>query len=144
MNIVILSGRLTRDPEIRYAQSNGQNVCFAEFCIAIDRESKNDEGADFITCTTAGKNAENIERFFRKGSKIIITNGRWQTGNFTNKDGKKIYTNKCYVNKFEFGDSKNSSSDAQSYTQPQNNQAPAAGNDFMSIPDDIDESFPFQ
>lgn len=132
MNIVTLSGRLTKDPEIRY--SNGEKpMCVARFTLAVDKNYKREgDTANFINCTAFGKTGEVIEKHVTKGTKIMVT-GEWTTGSYTNKDGNKVYTNDCNISKLEFCESKNSSSDAQS-----SNDAP-----FMAIPDGIEADLPF-
>lgn len=132
MNIVTLSGRLTKDPEIRY--SNGEKpMCVARFTLAVDKNYKREgDTANFINCTAFGKTGEVIEKHVTKGTKIMVT-GEWTTGSYTNKDGNKVYTNECNISKLEFCESKNSSSDAQS-----GNDAP-----FMAIPDGIEADLPF-
>lgn len=137
MNQVILSGRFTRDAEIRYSQGN-EPIAVARFTLAVDRRIKNegDQNADFIQCVAFRKTAEFIEKYLRKGSKVIVA-GRWQTGNYTNKDGAKVYTNDCVVDAIEFAGSK---VDAQ--PEEQQNQAPQA-EDFMNIPEGMQEELPF-
>lgn len=134
MNKVILYGRLTRDPEIRYTAGQ-ENKAVARFNLAVDREYKKDgeAQADFISCVAFGKTAEFIEKHIRKGSKILLE-GRWQTGSYE-KDGHKYYTNDCIVEQVEFGESKKAEAGAP---EPQ----PDADG-FMSIPDGIDEELPF-
>ena len=137
MNKVILMGRLTRDPEVRYSQ--GENaMAIARYTLAVDRrfakrDGSNEQTADFIGCVAFGKNAEFAEKYFRKGQQILVE-GRWQTGSFE-KDGKKYYTNDCIVEHFDFADSKKDSETG----------APASdsGDGFMNIPDGLDEELPF-
>ena len=143
MNKVQLVGRLTRDPEIRYSQ--GENAtATARFSVAVNRRFKNSEGnydADFINCVAFGKSAEFVEKYFKKGMPIGLT-GRIQTGSYTNKDGQKVYTTDVVVEETEFVESKGASSaDNSNNSRP----APSAANnnDFMSIPDGIDEELPF-
>jgi len=137
MNKVILIGRLVADPEVRYSQ--GENsICIARYRLAIDRRHKKDgeAEADFIPCVALGKQGEFAEKYLRKGLKIAVT-GRIQTGNYTNKDGQKVYTTDVIVEEHEFCESKG--------TSAQNN-APASQADsdgFMQIPDGIDEELPF-
>ena len=100
MNIVILMGRLTKDPECRWSQDGEK--CTARFTIAVDRIKKDE--ADFINCTAFGKTAEFAEKYLVKGTKIALE-GRWQTGSYE-KDGKKVYTNECIVDRCEFAESK--------------------------------------
>lgn len=145
MNNVILMGRLTRDPDIRYSQS-GDNMAIARFTLAVDRKFKrqddaNQQNADFISCVAFGKTAEVAEKYLRQGMKIAVT-GRIQTGNYTNKDGQKIYTTDVVLDNIEFAESKGSraeSSDEQAAYRPTS----AAGDGFMNIPDGIDEELPF-
>ena len=136
MNSVQLLGRLTRDPDVRYADS-GSTI--ARFSLAVDRRFKQEGGdtADFINCIAFGKTAEFIERYIFKGTKIAL-NGRIQTGSFTNKDNVKVYTTDVVVENVEFAESKNNNSNAGS-----NVNTSAQNEDFMSIPDGIDEELPF-
>ncbi len=142
MNKVILMGRLTRDPEVRYSQ--GENAtAVARFTLAVDRRFRREEAtADFIGCVAFGKNAEFIEKYFRQGSKIALT-GRIQTGSYTNRDGQKVYTTDVVVEEAEFAESKNAA--GESGFQPASRPQPsaAAGDGFMNIPDGIDEELPF-
>ena len=149
MNKVILMGRLTRDPEVRYSQ--GENsLAIARYTLAVDRRFKRDgeASADFINCVAFGKAAEHAERFYRQGLKVVIA-GRIQTGSYTNKDGVKVYTTEVVVEEQEFAESKAvSDANAGSYRQaPSPAPAPApvsdAGDGFMNIPDGIDEELPF-
>ena len=93
MNKVILMGRLTRDPEVRYSQ--GENpLAIARYTLAVDRRIKgsgSEQSADFIGCVAFGKSGEFAEKYFHKGTKVAIS-GRIQTGSYTNKDGQKVYT----------------------------------------------------
>ena len=138
VNKVILVGRLTRDPEIRYSQ--GDNVtCIGRISLAVDRRFKQ-EGqptADFINCIAFGKRAEFLEKYCQKGTKLVVE-GSWQTGSYTNKDGQKIYTNECLIENCEFAESKNASgnNNGGGNTPAQNN----SGGDFMHIPDEIDDA----
>lgn len=143
MNKSILVGRLTRDPEVRYSQGENANAV-ARFTIAVNRRFKNSEGnydADFINCVAFGKSAEFIEKYFKKGMAIGIT-GRIQTGNYTNKDGVKVYTTDVVVEEAEFVESKNSGGSSASSNVPTNNNSPSADG-FMNIPDGIDEELHF-
>lgn len=136
MNKVVLVGRLTKDPEVRYAQ-NDNSTAIARFTVACDRKIK-DSGADFISCVAFGKTAEFLEKYFAKGSKIGLT-GHIQTGNFTNKDGQKVYTTDVIVDEVEFVESKS----AASNEAPAINEAAASSDGFMNIPDGLDEDLPF-
>lgn len=140
MNKVILCGRAVRDAEIRYIQ--GSNMAVANYTLAVDRAFKKDgePTADFISCVAFGKNAEFAEKFIYKGTKMIVE-GRWQTGSYTNKDGNKVYTNDCVVERHEFAESKNSSSNSDNGNNPR--PVPVDDNVFMSIPDGIEDQLPF-
>lgn len=145
MNKVILMGRLTRDPEVRYSQ--GENpLAIARFTLAVDRRFKRDgeQSADFISCVAFGKQAEHAERYYRQGLKIVVC-GRIQTGSYTNRDGVKVYTTEVVVEEQEFAESK-AASDAHAggfQSAPQPSPAAPAGDGFMNIPDGIDEELPF-
>lgn len=104
MNKAILCGRLVRDPEVKYSQTG---VAITNFTIAIDRPSKKDEPkqADFINCVAFQKQAEFIGNYFQKGRKMLLE-GRIQTRNYENKEGKKVYVTEVIVNSVEFADSK--------------------------------------
>ena len=146
MNKVILMGRLTRDPEVRYSQ--GENaLAIARYTLAVDRRFNRggeENTADFINCVAFGKAGEFAERYFRKGTKLLVS-GRIQTGSYTNKDGVKVYTTEVVAEEQEFAESKNSSAGSNGgFTG--GNRAPepsGAGDGFMNIPDGIDEELPF-
>ena len=112
MNKVILMGRLTRDPEVRYSQGDNP-MAIARFSLAVDRRrtSNNQDGqtADFINIVTFGKLGEFAEKYLHKGTKVTLS-GRIQTGSYTNKDGQKVYTTEVVADEIEFAESKNSSS----------------------------------
>lgn len=150
MNKVVLMGRLTRDPEVRY--SSGETAtAVARFTLAVDRRFARRDGeqtADFIGCVAFGRNAEFIEKYFRQGMRVSIC-GRIQTGSYTNRDGQKVYTTDVVVEEQEFAESK-AASDANRSSMGggyQASSAPspmgAAGDGFMNIPDGIDEELPF-
>ena len=133
MNKVILMGRLTRDPEVRYSAGDN-SMAVARYTLAVDRRVRRDEGqgADFIGCVAFGKSAEFAEKYLRKGTKVVVT-GRIQTGSYTNRDGQKVYTTDVVIEEQEFAESKASSQPGQD-----------KGSDgFMNIPDGIDEELPF-
>lgn len=139
MNKVILAGRFTRDPEVRYT-NDGTSI--ARFSIAVNRrfvKEGSDQKADFLNCVAFGKSAEFIEKYFTKGMKADLS-GRIRTESYTNKDGVKIYTTDIVVEEIEFGESKGSSQ-AQTVSPAPNPEADPDG--FMSIPDGIDEEMPF-
>lgn len=145
MNKVILSGRLTRDPEVRY---NDAGTGIARYTLAVERRYKKDgeADADFINCVVFGKAVEFVEKFLHKGSKILVC-GRIQTGSYTNKDGQKIYTTDVVVDEHEFAESKGNadnqqgSSKSQQSSKKSNNGSTNNTNQdgFMNIPDEVDE-----
>ena len=136
MNKVILMGRLTKDPEVRYSQG-GNSMAIARYTLAVDRKFKRDgePNADFINCIAFGKNGEFAEKYLHKGTKILIE-GRWQSGNYTNKDGQKVYTNDCVVESCEFAESKDANQSERTQATPQNN---VDSDGFMQIPDNMDD-----
>lgn len=151
MNKVILMGRLTRDPDVRY--SAGENsTAVVRYTLAVDRRfhRDGDATADFIGCVAFGRQAEFAEKYLRQGTKIAIT-GRIQTGSYTNREGQKVYTTDVVVEEQEFAESKNAGGNNGGYSAPQhNNPAPSANTSdlgsadgFMNIPDGIDEELPF-
>ena len=147
MNKVILMGRLTRDPEVRYSQ--GENAtAVARYSLAVDRRFRreNEPTADFINCVAFGRAAEFAERYLRQGTKIAIT-GRIQTGSYTNRDGVKVYTTDIVVEEQEFAESKaagGASTPANNYqASPAPSPSADIGDGFMNIPDGIDEELPF-
>lgn len=142
MNNVILSGRLTRDPEVRHSQNGNEDRVVARYTLAVDRiYSKENQQADFINCVEFGKLAEFAEKYFHRGLKLIVR-GRIQTGSYTNRDGVKIYTTDIIVESHEFAESKRTSE--QNSNAPISNDVPAVGSDgFMNIPDGLDEELPF-
>ena len=147
MNKLILMGRLTRDPEVRYSQ--GENaLAIARYTLAVDRRAARREGeatADFINCVAFGRSAEFAERYLRQGTKIVVS-GRIQTGSYTNRDGQKVYTTEVVVEESEFAESKaNSSAPSNNSYQASPAPSPSAdiGDGFMNIPDGIDEELPF-
>ena len=138
MNKVILMGRLTRDPEVRYTQGDNA-MAIARYSLAVDRRFKRDgePDADFINCVAFGKSGEFAEKYLKKGTKIAVV-GRIQTSSYTNKDGQKVYTTDVVVEEQEFAESKNSGSSDNNQSAPANKNT-----DFMNIPDGIDEELPF-
>lgn len=146
MNKVILMGRLTRDPEVRYSQGESATAV-ARYTLAVDRRfnrNGDENTADFIGCVAFGRSAEFAEKYLHKGTKIAVT-GRIQTGSYTNKDGVKVYTTDVVVEDHEFVESKSSSSMSDGgFSGGNSRPAPAAAGDgFMNIPDGIDEELPF-
>ena len=146
MNKVILMGRMTRDPEVRYSQGKSATA-IARYTLAVDRRfnRNNDENsADFIGCVAFGRSAEFAEKYLRKGMKVVVT-GRIQTGSYMNKDGVKVCTTDVVVEDQEFAESKKAvinSGDTNS-SQASDSATDAVGEGFMNIPDGIDEELPF-
>ena len=154
MNRVILMGRLTRDPELRYSQGE-RTMAIARYTLAVDRRGRrsqdgNDQQqtADFINCVAFDRAGEFAEKYFRQGMRVLVS-GRLQTGSYINRDGQKVYTTDVIIDDQEFADSKNSgggdSGNSYGY-QPTSRPAPssAIGDGFMNIPDGVeDEGLPF-
>lgn len=145
-------GRLTRDPDIRYSNNGNEQMAVARYTLAVDRRGK-DAGADFISCVAFKKQAEFAEKYLRKGTKMVVC-GRIQTGSYTNKDGIRVYTTDVIVEENEFAESKNLANNGSNQSQGtnynnstgngQNQSNNAIGDDFMSIPDGVDdEGLPF-
>ena len=143
MNKVILMGRLTRDPEVRYGTKGDsqERMCVARYTLAVDRRIKTEgqQAADFISCVAFGRAGEFTEKYLRKGTKITIC-GRIQTGSYTNRDGIKIHTTDVVVEEQEFAGSKREAGSAEREEEP---GAPIGEDGFMNIPDGIDEELPF-
>ena len=164
MNKVILMGRLTREPDVRYSQNADGSMAVARYTLAVDRRrarNNNDEqSADFISCVAFGRSGEFAEKYLHQGTKIGVT-GRIQTGSYTNKDGQRVYTTDVVVEEQDFAESKAA---ASSYTggyqqqggyanapEPQAAPAPtsrpasseAVSDGFMTIPEGIEEELPF-
>lgn len=142
MNKVVLMGRLTRDPDVRYSQ--GQNpTAVARYTLAVDRkltaeqrQRENVQTADFISCVAFGRGAEFAEKYLKQGTKIVAE-GRIQTGSYTNRDGQKVYTTDVVIEGQEFAESKNG-------TQKPEAETPAVPDDFIAVPDDLsDDGLPF-
>ena len=149
MNKVLLMGRLTRDPEVRYSQgNNGDQMAIARYTLAVDRRysrKDGDQNADFINCVAFGKQGEFTEKYLKKGTKIAVV-GRIQTGQYTNKDGQKIYTTDVVIEEQEFAESKGNASTESNSATPAPPTLPAPGSDdegFMVIPNNIYEDLPF-
>ena len=150
MNKVVLVGRLTRDPEVKYSQGDNATA-IARFTLAVDRKIKrdNEETADFISCIDFGRMAEFAEKYFRKGTKIAIS-GRIQTGSYTNREGQKVYTTEVVVEEQEFAESKSASDNyaashprAEAPAPSMPNPGAASTDGFMNIPDGVDDELPF-
>lgn len=151
MNKAILMGRLTRDPDIRY--TNGEKpVCVARYTLAVDRRFKRDgeQQADFIPCIAFGRQGEFAQKYFQKGTKIVIS-GRIQTGSYTNRDGVKVYTTDVIVEEQDFAESKAAAGQPKEEPAAQDqppeptakDQPPVDNDGFMTIPEGIEEELPF-
>ena len=143
MNKVILMGRLTRDPEVRYSQ--GENsLAIARYTLAVDRrhQQNGEQAADFINIVAFGKAGEFAEKYLHKGTKMVIS-GRIQTGSYTNKDGQKVYTTEVVAEDQEFAESKNAGASNGGGFQEAGSAPVAAGDGFMNVPEGIDEDLPF-
>ncbi len=154
MNKVILMGRLTRDPDVRYVPGDNA-MAYARYTLAVDRrfarrdEANNGQTADFIGCVAFGKGAEFAEKYLHQGTKVVVT-GRIQTGSYTNRDGQKVYTTDVVVEDQEFAESKgtDSSNRGTGYEQdrqgsPSNRKPEVGESGFMNIPEGIDDELPF-
>lgn len=147
MNKVILMGRLTRDPEIRYSQGDNPTAV-ARYTLAVNRRFKKDgdQNADFINCIAFGKSGEFAEKYLRQGTKITIC-GRIQTGSYTNRDGQRVYTTDVVVEEQEFAESKSAGENQQEKSGGRAGgtgfRTPSTEDGFMNIPDGIDEELPF-
>lgn len=141
MNKVVLMGRLTRDPELKYSQSDN-SLAIARYSLAVDRRFKKDgeRTADFINCIAFGKSAKFTEKYFRKGMRVTIS-GRIQTGSYTNKYGVKVYTTDVIVEEQEFAENKSEQQNGDNQVLDTYNES--SSDEFMNIPDDIDEELPF-
>ena len=137
MNKAILMGRLTRDPDVRYSQTDS-NMAIARFSLAVDRRFKKQGDtvtADFFNCTAFGKQGEFVEKYLKQGTKIVVI-GRIQNDNYTNKEGQKVYSVQIMVEEIEFAESK-----AAGQSQQNDSMPPTDG--FMNIPDGIENELPF-
>ena len=141
MNKVILLGRLTRDPDVRYSQSS-DDMAIARFTLAVDRRGRRQEGseqqtADFISCVAFGRTAEFVEKYLRQGTKVAVQ-GRIQTGSYTNREGQRAYTTDVILDEIEFAESKNAGSSPEARREPERDS-----DGFMQIPDGFDDELPF-
>ena len=146
MNKVILMGRLTREPDVRYSQNADGSMAVARYTLAVDRRrgrnSDNEQSADFISCVAFGRSGEFAEKYLHQGTKIVVT-GRIQTGSYTNKDGQRVYTTDVVVEEQEFAESKKA---AETSSTPQNTQGVKSNPEddgFMTIPEGVEEELPF-
>lgn len=147
MNRVILMGRLTKDPEVRYSQGE-RSMAIARYTLAVDRRGRKgqdggEQTADFINCVAFDRAGKFAEKYFRQGMRVLVS-GRIQTGSYTNKEGVKVYTTDVIVDDQEFADSKNASSGGGNQTQDRTAPSSPVGDGFMNIPDGVeDEGLPF-
>lgn len=146
MNKVVLCGRLVRDPEVRYSTGE-RSMAISRYALAVERRGKKKEGeqsSDFINCVAFDKSGEFAEKYFRQGMRVLVS-GRIQTGSYTNKEGRKIYTTDVIVEEQEFADGKNKTEEKYSDKDPGPSPYGNAGSDgFMHIPDGIeDPGLPF-
>lgn len=139
MNKVILIGRLIKDPDIRTGTNDTK---IARYILAVERQYRknNERTSDFINCVALGKNGEFAEKYLHKGIKIAVI-GTWQTGNYTDKDGKKVYTNDCLVETHELVESKKSQPEEQSQPPVPSPEQDTSG--FMDMPSIMDDELPF-
>lgn len=146
-NVCIYSGRATADPKVTYTQGD-KPMCIARFGLAVDRRGK-DKGTDYPNMVAFGKTGEFVEKYIKKGTKVIVRS-RYQSGSYTNRDGQKVYTHEFVIDDIEFAESKSASQNQEQYTQQTQTQAPqqsapAAGksiDDYVNIPD-MPEDLPF-
>ncbi len=131
MNRVILCGRLTKEPEVRYTQGE-TSTAVARYTLAVDRRNREKNGADFIQCVAFGKAAEFAEKYFAKGQRVLVS-GRIQTGSYTNKEGQKVYTTDVIVDDQEFADGKREAG-----------AKPEEQGDWMDVPMFDDDAIPFR
>lgn len=150
MNKAILMGRLTRDVDVRYSAGENQ-TCIARYTLAVERKYKREgqPSADFISCVAMGRSGEFAEKYFHKGTKVVVS-GHIQTGSYTNKDGQRVYTTDVVVEDQEFAESKaasqqNTQDDMENSTpSTASTQSGNANNDFMDLPDDDLGELPFK
>ena len=144
MNKVIMMGRLTRDPEVRYGGAS--NTAVARYSIAVDRRFKREgePDADFFNCVSFNKTGEFVEKYLRKGTKVVIE-GELRNNNYTDKNGNKVYGMEIMATSVEFAESKNASSTTGGNYGGESSSfggsAPSDG--FMNIPDSIEDELPF-
>lgn len=146
MNKVVLMGRLTRDPDVRYSQVETP-MAIARYTLAVDRRGRKDKDgqtADFIQCVAFGRSGEFAEKYLRKGTKMCVS-GRIQTGSYTDKDGRKVYTTEVVVEDQEFAESKSAAggADAQTGASVSQQMQSEMSDGFMDIPESMDEELPF-
>ena len=143
MNKVVLMGRLTRDPDVRYSQGETP-LAIARYTLAVDRRFKRngEQDADFINCVAFGRTAEFAEKYLKQGTKMVVS-GRIQTGSYTNRDGVKVYTTEVVIEEQDFAESKGAAKESNQGNVPAAGQPTEDADGFMNIPDGIDEELPF-
>lgn len=144
MNKVVLMGRLTRDPDVRYTQGPEQK-CIARYTLAVDRRKPKDSGgqqADFISCVAFGRAGEFVEKYCSKGTKLVVS-GKIQTGSYTNRDGQKVYTTDVVAEEQEFAESKSAGANGERENTALGQQADQQDTGFMDIPDGAQNDLPF-
>ena len=146
MNKVVLMGRLTRDPDVRYTQGD-RPLAVARYTLAVNRRFKrdNEPDADFINCVAFGRAGEFAERYLKKGTKIVVS-GRIQTGSYTNKEGMRVYTTDVVIEEQDFAESKAAAAQNMAADMPMPSEPKpraAASDGFMNIPDGLEEELPF-
>lgn len=146
MNKVVLMGRLTRDPDVRYSQGETP-LAIARYTLAVDRRFKRngEQDADFINCVAFGRTAEFAEKYLKQGTKMVVS-GRIQTGSYTNREGVKVYTTEVVIEEQEFAESKAAASqnNNRGASQPSTPQSSTTASDgFMNIPDGLEDELPF-
>ena len=139
MNKLILMGRLTRDPEVRYGGPN--NTCISRFSLAVDRRYKREDGvtADFFNCTAFGRTGEFVEKYLQKGTKVVL-DGEMQNNNYQNRDGQMVYGFQMIVNNIEFAESKKAAEERQ---EESTRQQDIGADGFAPVPDEMQEELPF-
>ena len=148
MNKVILMGRLTRDPEVRYSQA-AEPMAIGKFSIAVDRRfSRRNSGgdeptADFFNVTAFGKQGEFVEKYLKQGTKVVVC-GRIQNDNYTNKNGEKVYSVQIIAEEIEFAESKNAQSGNSGFGGDRVTPADAGADGFMPVPDGVENDLPFK
>lgn len=142
MNKAIIMGRLTRDPELRYANGRDGQMAVTNYSVAVDRRIKREgeADADFFNCTVFGKSAEFAEKYFKKGMKVLIT-GRLQNDNYTNRNGEKVYSTNIIVEEQEFAESKAAGQGNSTEATPAKGQD--IGDGFVTVSENLDEELPF-
>ena len=143
MNKVILMGRLTRDPELRYSNKGEEQTAICNYTLAVDRRQRNQDGstpADFIPCTAFGRAAEFAEKYFSQGLRVLVS-GRIQTGSYTNRDGVKVYTTTVIIEEQEFADSrKDGGADPGQQSRNQRGSGRQEDTGFIDVPQGADET----